>query len=564
MYFRSTLIAAFAFLSMTAAAEARRVALVIGQDSYPGGTSAEIGLPPLHNSRNDARAIAALLAHYGFDVISCDGTSPGCLDRDREALLKALAELERRADGADLALVYFAGHGLASEEGNILTPTDARVDCKTGAVTQGIPVEDFMSATGPARHKLLILDACRDNPIGAVCPALAGKKLSFTRIEPGAMRGLLLVTSTQFGQQALDGLAGTHSPFATALLDTLADNPNIYFEQLFNEVARATHAAAQKQNGFLQIPGKVVGGAAPDDCLAGKDCIGDVRMAALAVENERLGKDAALVRNTIAEEEKQRGKPYTPDERAKRVAELEASFKSIFSSTDPLRREAQRKFDAGDIEGGEAKLDEALDADEAAIAEAERVASEKRKTAARNALDLAVLARGRHVAKALGYYRRAVKFDPDDAKVWFGLGEMVVEAGQLGAAKEAFAQAAAKARDSDDERVRYWATLGLGDVASAQGHLPSARRLYETAGAIADRLASADPGNAGWQRDLAVSHAKVGDAYRKAGDAAKAGEHLRAGRDIIAALVARYPDWARWRQDLAWFDAQVTKLQGKP
>jgi len=138
-----------------------------------------------------------------------------------------------------------------------------------------------MAATEPARMKLVILDACRDNPLGYVCPNLAGKKLSFTRIEAGAMQGFLLVTSTQFGQQALDGLPGTHSPFATALFAGLEASPGINFEQVMNEVARATHEAAQKQGGFLQIPGKVVGGEAPADCLAGRGCVGDSRMAAL-------------------------------------------------------------------------------------------------------------------------------------------------------------------------------------------------------------------------------------------------------------------------------------------
>ena len=94
-----------------------------------------------------------------------------------------------------------------------------------------------MAATEPARRKLVILDACRDNPIRKACPNLVGKKLSFTRIEAGAMRDFLLVTSTQFGQQALDGPKGGHSPFATALFSSLEKNPSIYFEQVMNEVA---------------------------------------------------------------------------------------------------------------------------------------------------------------------------------------------------------------------------------------------------------------------------------------------------------------------------------------
>jgi uncharacterized caspase-like protein len=190
------LAAVIALILMAAPTHARRVALVIGQDAYPGGAAATVGLPPLSNSARDASRMAKLLAKSGFDVISCDGKTPGCLDLDRSRLLEALKTLEQRAAGADLALVYFAGHGLATEEGNILTPTDAKVNCATGAITQGVPVERFMAATNPARMKLLILDACRNNPLGEVCPSLKNKKLSFTRIEAGAMQGMLLVTST--------------------------------------------------------------------------------------------------------------------------------------------------------------------------------------------------------------------------------------------------------------------------------------------------------------------------------------------------------------------------------
>jgi hypothetical protein len=132
----------------------------------------------------------------------------------------------------------------------------------------------LMAASAQARQVALVIGQNKYtglvslNPLGEVCPGLKGKKLSFTKIEAGAMRGLLLVTSTQFGQTALDGVGG-HSPFAAALLAGLEANPSVYFDQVLNEVACATWEAAQKQNGFLQIPGRVVGGEAPADCLAG-------------------------------------------------------------------------------------------------------------------------------------------------------------------------------------------------------------------------------------------------------------------------------------------------------
>ncbi|MEZ5842981.1 MAG: caspase family protein [Hyphomicrobiaceae bacterium] len=478
-------------------ADARRVALVVGQSTYKGGHAATVGLAPLKNPRNDAVAISALLAKAGFEVISCDGTKPACFDLDAKGLAAALDRLQARAKVADTALVFFAGHGMATEQGNILAATDARFDCTTGALANGVAIERVMQATAPARNKLVILDACRDNPVTAVCPALAGKKLSFTRIEAGALDRFLLVTSTQFGQEALDNPDGDHSPFAAALMDALQDHPRVYFEQVLNEVAATTFkAAAAIEKNFRQLPGKVVGGAAPSDCLAGRDCLGDPRMAALARDNEALAGDAAGVRTLIAEEERARGKPYTAAERARRVADLTTTLANLAASSDPKRQEARRLIEQGDVNAGEAKLDEALDADEKAVLEAERVAREKRKAAASSARDLARLAQGRDVAKAIAYFKRATRLDPEDATTWQDLGEMAVAAGQLGEAKAAFEQAAAKARDGAEVRIRYWATLGLGDVARAQGSLPSARRLYETAGEIARREAAADKGNA--------------------------------------------------------------------
>lgn len=511
------LIALFLFLPWvwTTAAEARRVALVVGQSNYTAGLSA------LSNPRNDASRLASLLTAHGFDVLSCDdGKTRGCYDLDGGQLASALDRLQAEAGAADTALAFFAGHGVATPQGNVLAPIDASLDCATGAVAKGVLFEHLMRAVAPAKRKLVVVDACRDNPLAVACPGLDQRSLSLSRIEAGALQGFLLVTSTQFGQQALDGPAGQHSPFASALIASLEASPKVYFDQVMNEVARVTHETAQQQFGFLQIPGRVVGGAAPADCLAGKDCIGDTRMAALAVENEKLAGDAAGVRNILAEEERARGKPYTAGERRSRVATLEATLKSIGQSGDPLRQQAKVLFTAGDVAGGQAKLDLALDTDEKAILEAERVAEEKRKSAATSARDLAQLARGRDVAKALVYYERATRLDPSDADTWLQLGNTARPAGRLSVAKAAFETATAKAGASPS--TRFWATLGIGDVAVAEGNLDSAAKTFEKAAAIAR---NADPaGNdRKWQRDLSAAIERNGDALLVQGQRVAAG-----------------------------------------
>jgi tetratricopeptide (TPR) repeat protein len=539
-------------LSFSSAAGAGRVALIIGQNEYRGRSPAEAGLPPLDNPARDARALAALLRRHGFEVISCDGKEPGCFDVSRASFLKALTRLEERARAADLALVFFAGHGVATEEGNILAPTDAGVNCETGAVTLGVPVERIMAAAAPARDKLLILDACRDNPIGDICPALKGRKLSFTRIEAGAMQRLLLVTSTQFGQQARDGLPGAHSPFLSALLAALQANPNVYFEQVMNEVARETYDKVQAQwPGFLQIPGKVVGGAAPADCLAGKDCFGDPRMASLAAENDRLSEEAAGVRNLLAAEETARGTPYTADERRQRVAQLQATLQSIGGSADPVRQEGRRLIEIGNVPGGTAKLDEALEADEKAMAEAERIAVERRKAAAQGARDLAVLAQGRDAVKAMSYYERATVLNPEDAANWHDYAVAAMEVGRLAEAKTAFERAVILADDASDFEELYSATIGLGDVAKAEGSLADARRAYDVAFAIAQRQAKADPDNTDWQRDLSVSHEKMGDVLVAQGNLLEALAVHRAALAIADRLAKADPGNAEWQRDLS-------------
>jgi hypothetical protein len=94
----------------------------------------------------------------------------------------------------------------------------------------------------------------------------------------------------------------------------------------------------------------------------------------------------------------------------------------------------------------------------------------------------------------------------------------------------------------------------------AQGDLAAALKSYEARQNIISRLAQADPGNAGWQRDLSVSHGKLAIVFRKGGETAKALEALRQGRAIMVRLTALSPDNAIWKRDLAWFEGQIAEL----
>lgn len=92
----------------------------------------------------------------------------------------------------------------------------------------------------------------------------------------------------------------------------------------------------------------------------------------------------------------------------------------------------------------------------------------------------------------------------------------------------------------------------IGDVLVAQGNLPAALDSYKAALAIADRLAKADPGNAGWQRDLALSLGRVGTVEVRQGARASALKAFHEGRDIIVRHKAQAPDNAMLPKDLEW------------
>jgi hypothetical protein len=100
----------------------------------------------------------------------------------------------------------------------------------------------------------------------------------------------------------------------------------------------------------------------------------------------------------------------------------------------------------------------------------------------------------------------------------------------------------------------------VGNVQKAQGDLAGALTSYRGSLAIADRLAKADPGNAGWQRDLAASYSAIADVLGQQGDNAKALDLLKQGRAIIERLTALSPDNAPLKSDLAEFDRQIEAL----
>src|SRR3978361_1863242 len=144
----------------------RRVAFVVGNGTYKN--VAQLPNPPV-----DAKAMANVLRKVGFEVV--EGTN---LTRDK--MTERLLEFGKKAQGADVALFFYAGHGIAITGTNYLLPVDADIksemDVKLGAA---INIDLTLDQTmGDAKVKLVFLDACRDNPFAAKIKSTATRSVS--------------------------------------------------------------------------------------------------------------------------------------------------------------------------------------------------------------------------------------------------------------------------------------------------------------------------------------------------------------------------------------------------
>lgn len=225
--FVSGLTAATAFAgvvsSTAAAAEGRRVALVIGNGAYRN-------VPALLNPPNDASDIAAALKRLGFTVSLA--TNAGFDDMRRRLIV-----LGRDAAGADMAAVYFAGHGMEINGENWLIPIDAELKRDTDAANEAINLQSVMlQVSNTTSLGLVILDACRNNPFAArMKRSIATRAATMSglgRIEP--VGNVLVAYAARDGTTALDGDA-RNSPFAAALLRNI-EAPGVEVTFMFRNV----------------------------------------------------------------------------------------------------------------------------------------------------------------------------------------------------------------------------------------------------------------------------------------------------------------------------------------
>jgi hypothetical protein len=203
------LLAAVFFLVCQPAFAEKRVALVLGNSIYQN-------VPPLSNPINDGAVMAATFKNAGFEVVSRFDLS--ALDTRR-----VLRDFADRARDADIAVVYYAGHGMEVDGTNYLIPVDAKLERDTDIYDEAFSLDRILVAVEPAKQlRLVILDACRDNPFARTMKhSLASRSIGrgLAKIEP-ASPNLLIAYSAKAGSTAQDG-DGKNSPFTTALAQHL-------------------------------------------------------------------------------------------------------------------------------------------------------------------------------------------------------------------------------------------------------------------------------------------------------------------------------------------------------
>jgi DNA-binding beta-propeller fold protein YncE len=216
----------------------RRSALVIGNGAYTDR---------LANAVNDAEAVARTLQEIGFSVTLVRNADKRRIDEEVEAF-------SRRLGQGDIGLFYFSGHGVQVDGENYLVPINAQLSRQADAQYEAVPLGKVMNAveTTRASAKIIILDACRNNPFYRRWPSTArgGATRGLAMPQASGEGGTLIAFSTAPGKEAADGIGNSlHSPFTTHLLRHLR-TPNLEVGQLFRKVRGGVKDATR--NG--QIP----------------------------------------------------------------------------------------------------------------------------------------------------------------------------------------------------------------------------------------------------------------------------------------------------------------------
>lgn len=218
----------------------RKVALLIGNSAYAA-------VPVLRNPSNDVALMARTLRDAGFDTVETG------LDLDERGMRQALRRFEDKVAEADVAVVFYSGHGVEMNGQNYLVPVDARLAADSDVKYEAVPLDRILEAIDRAKRlKLVILDACRDNPFFASMQRTMVQRSvgrGFARVEL-AVTGTLIAYAAKAGTTAADG-NGANSPYTIALAKHVA-KPGVDIRLALGTVRDEVLAATgQKQEPFV-------------------------------------------------------------------------------------------------------------------------------------------------------------------------------------------------------------------------------------------------------------------------------------------------------------------------
>jgi len=219
-------------LSAAPARAEKRVALAIGNSAYRN-------VPSLANPANDADAVSLLLKDAGFDIVETHH------DLGIDNMRRVVRDFTDKMRDADIAVVYYAGHGIEVDGGNYLVPVDAQLRRDIDVEDETVSLERVLKVIEPAKRlRLVILDACRENPFARSMKRTIARRAigrGLASVEP-SMSDTLIAFAAKAGSTADDGQS-IHSPFTTALLKNLATpglDLRIAFGRVRDDVLKAT------------------------------------------------------------------------------------------------------------------------------------------------------------------------------------------------------------------------------------------------------------------------------------------------------------------------------------
>lgn len=213
-----------------------RVALIIGNSDYQHAGR-------LNNPKNDAVLADKALKSLGFETILLT-------DRSFDVLKDDLSNFRNMSENAEMALIYFAGHGIQIEQNNYLLAVDTLTDDLDAARKSSVAMDKFINAFAPsAKTKLLMLDACRNNPFAEDTRSLNSEsRRGLARINH-EVSDLMVVYAAQPNRVALDG-NGDNSPFLTAVVNSLTEKNDVKLSDALIEITNRVKTSTNNR----QIP----------------------------------------------------------------------------------------------------------------------------------------------------------------------------------------------------------------------------------------------------------------------------------------------------------------------